>query len=226
MTSEGRTPIDAAREAESVTLLSTADRERAATALSAAFYDDPLMRWVVPDDSRRKERLRRGFAFWGNRIWWGHELSFTTQGVVGAAIWVPPDEWHLSVPAQLRLLPGMALALGRDLPRLLRALSTMEKVHPQARHYYLPVVGVEPSWQGKGLGTALLRPMLERCDRERMPAYLEATSERNRACYERNDFEVTGEITVADGPTLWAMWREAPTAGRRESAEQLESEQT
>jgi GNAT superfamily N-acetyltransferase len=167
------------------------------------------MRWIFRDGSRRLERLRGGFSFWGNRIWFGHGLTFTTGSVVGAAIWVPPDEWHLGFPAQLRLLPGMVRAVGpRDFPRLMRVLNTFDSVHPHESHYYLAVVGVEPSWQGKGLGTALMRPMLERCDREGMPAYLEATSERNRACYERNGFAVTREIPIPGGPTAWAMWRE------------------
>ena len=42
-------------------------------------------------------------------------------------------------------------------------------------------MGFEPEWQGRGLSTALLRPVLERCDDEKLPAYLEASSPRNRA---------------------------------------------
>ena len=52
-----------------------------------------------------------------------------------------------------------------------------------------------------------MAPVLEICDRQRVPAYLEATSERNRELYLRHAFEVTGEINVPDGPTLWCMWR-------------------
>jgi hypothetical protein len=49
--------------------------------------------------------------------------------------------------------------------------------------------------------------MLERCDREEMPAYLEASSPRSRACYERSGFEATDELVLPDGPPLWPMWR-------------------
>lgn len=60
---------------------------------------------------------------------------------------------------------------------------------------------------GRGVGSALMRPVLETCDRDGVPAYLEATSERNKRLYLRHGFEVTDEIRLPDGPTLWRMWR-------------------
>jgi GNAT superfamily N-acetyltransferase len=180
-------------------------------AMAHAFYDDPVFNFIMPDDSRRLGQLERGFGLWADRIWLEHEETFTTESAVGGCFWVPPGEWHLSIPRQLAMTPAMISALGlRDLPRLLRTLSMMEAKHPGEDHFYLPVIGVAPEWQGKGIGTALLRPMLERCDREGMPAYLEASSERNKACYERNGFKLRGEPlqVPGGGPPLWPMWRE------------------
>jgi GNAT superfamily N-acetyltransferase len=81
-----------------------------------------------------------------------------------------------------------------------------EPEHPP--HYYLPFLGVDPPWQGRGLGGALLAPVLQRCDRESVPAYLEASTARNRALYERHAFAVTEEFKLArDAPMQWRMWR-------------------
>ena len=201
-------PAQAHEQARSVRLARVDEHDAVASALADAFYDDPVMSWVSPDDSRRLDQLRRLFAFFGQRVWFRHELSFTTEGIVGAAVWMPPGAWHLGFLRELLLMPGMLRRAGlRDFPRLMRLLNLFESHHPHEPHHYLPVIGVTPGWQGKGLGTALLRPMLERCDEEGMPAYLEATSARNRTCYERNGFEATDELVLPDGPPAWTMWR-------------------
>ena len=180
-----------------------------ARALAQAFYDDPHFRWIVRDDAKRMHRLERGFATFVGRVWLPHDESYTHERLIGAALWMPPDTWHLSVFAQLRLLPAVVSDLRGDSLRLLRVLTFIEKKHPRERHWYLPAIGVATAWQGRGFGAALLRPVLERCDADGTPAYLEASTVRNRALYERNGFEVVEECSYADdGPPIWRMWRE------------------
>jgi GNAT superfamily N-acetyltransferase len=83
----------------------------------------------------------------------------------------------------------------------------MELRHVREPHYYVRDVGVHPDMQGNGLGSALLCPTLDRCDREGLPAYLEASSERNAALYERLGFQLTGELRVGGSPPLRLMLR-------------------
>jgi GNAT superfamily N-acetyltransferase len=185
------------------------DVPRLARDLARAFYEDPVFKWLVPDDSERMRRSERGFAFYLHKVYLPHNECYTTDAGVGGSLWVPPDEWHLGPLAQLRLLPGMIAALGPRLPQVMRAINTIESNHPRTSHYYLAFVGVEPDSQGKGIGTALLRPILDRCDREGIPAYLEATTTRNRACYLAQGFEVTEEFHYPKGgPPSWRMWRD------------------
>jgi ribosomal protein S18 acetylase RimI-like enzyme len=189
------------------------DLPRLVDALARAFYDDPMMSWVFSDDSRRRQRLLRGFDFYLRKIWLPHDECYATDQLSGGALWMPPDTWHLSISRQLRLLPGMVRVAGRELPRLMRVLNAMEAKHPHDRHYYLPVIGVAPEGQGKGFGSALLRPILDRCDKEGSPAYLEASSRRSRALYERHGFELVEEFHPVEGsPPLWRMWREPQPA--------------
>src|SRR5688500_5386289 len=102
--------------------------------------------------------------------------------------------------SQLMLLPALARICGRELGRQMRLTSAQESAHPHEPHYYLPLAGVTPDRQGRGIGSALLQPVLDRCDRDGVPAYLEATSERNRALYERHGFVATSVIELpADG---------------------------
>jgi ribosomal protein S18 acetylase RimI-like enzyme len=83
-------------------------------------------------------------------------------------------------------------------------------IHPGDRaHEYLWMIGVAPGRQGEGLGSALIGAVLDRCDSDGVPAYLEASSDRSRKLYERLGFELLGSpLTLPDGPQMFPMWRE------------------
>ena len=191
-----------------------ADLHPVARALARAFEDDPHFAWIMRDPHTRLERLERGFALFARRLWLPGDEGYTTEQLAGAALWMPPDAWHVGLLTQLRIGPATFRILRRDTPRLLKALNFIDRKHPRSpAHWYLPIIGVSPAWQGRGYGAALLRPVLERCDRERTPAYLEASTPRNRALYARHGFEVVEECTYADdAPLMWRMWREPAAA--------------
>jgi len=198
----------AAHEAGTVRKAAIKELSPLAAVLARGFYDDPAVSWIVPDDSVRMQIAERGFELWLRKLWFSQDECYTTDGIAGAAIWERPDEWQVSVMKQLRLLPAMVVIYRRFLPRLMRGITALESNHPEEPHYYLPFIAVEPEWRGRGLGAALMRPILDRCDRDGVGAYLEATAPRNRALYERHGFEVTEEFSLGKGsPPLWRMWR-------------------
>ena len=198
----------AAHEAETVRKARPDELGRLAAVLARAFYDDPPIRWVIMNDGRRRKLLERSFGLYLHKLWFRQDACYTTDSVVGAIVWERPGQWKVGVLDQLRLLPLMARINGRLLPRILRAIAALESNHPVEPHYYLPLVGVDPEWQGRRLGTALMRPIVERCDTEKVPAYLEATTPRNRALYARHGFEATEQFSLGRGsPPLWRMWR-------------------
>ncbi len=199
----------AAREAESVRKATSDELPRLAAALARAMHDDAVSKWMVPDEARRRRLLEPGFELLLRKVWFEKDESYTTDGIAGACVWERPGEWKMGVVDQLRLFPAMARVYLRALPRVMRGMAAFESNHPERLHYYLPMIGVDPEWQGRGIGSALMRPVLARCDSERMPAYLEASTPRNRALYERHGFVVTEEFRLGkDSPPVWRMWRE------------------
>jgi GNAT superfamily N-acetyltransferase len=200
------------------------DVARMVRTLARAFHDDPVFTWVMRGDPRRMTRLEGGFALFMHRVWMEQEETYTTASVAGVAVWEKPGQWKTDVGRQLALLPALLRRFGRHLPRVLRAIAALEGRHPRELHYYLPFVGVDPEWQGRGLGSAVLAPVLERCDREGMPAFLEASTPRNRALYERHGFAVSEEFKLGrTAPVQWRMRREpgarsSPPAAAAESA--------
>jgi len=81
--------------------------------------------------------------------------------------------------------------------------------HIEEPHWYLPMIGVDPSRQGQGLGSALLAHALARCDAEHMPAYLESSNPATVPLYQRHGFRVTAEIQAGASPVIYPMLRDA-----------------
>jgi GNAT superfamily N-acetyltransferase len=177
--------------------------------LAQAFAHDPVINWIVRQDAKRDDGVRRFFDLSLRRLTLPYGEVYTTLDRSGAALWTPPGRWKLGPAEQLRLVPqGVRVTGLRRLPAVMLGLDALERRHPRAEHYYLLELGVLPSFQGQGIGTALMQPVLAQCDRTGAPAYLETAVERNLPLYERNGFRITEEFQIPHGgPKAWLMWR-------------------
>lgn len=187
-----------------------ADHEPAAEALALAFADDPGWAHMLPTSGERAERLLTFFTAEIANVVPEHRELWVAEDGSGAALWGRPGRWRVPFGRTARPTAQMAKVFGRRLGLATWAQLRFERRHPRRPdHWYLHYVGVEPRHQGRGLGSGLLAPVLERCDRERTPAYLESSTERNRALYERHGFEVTGTFHLpVGGPPIRKMWRD------------------
>jgi ribosomal protein S18 acetylase RimI-like enzyme len=178
-----------------------------ATTLTRAFDDDPLMTWLFPDDAARRRKLPSFFsALLRASLPFGE--VYATDDARCAAIWNPPGTFPMDRRTDARLGLNTARLVGLRIVTRARGLLYVEGHHPKERHWYLQMRGTDPEHQGRGAGSAILAPVLERCDRQRERVYLESSKERNIPFYARHGFEVTEEIHVPRGPVLWAMWRD------------------
>ena len=190
----------------------SSDRAKLADALASAFSQDPLFTWMAGARPNKplEPKLRVLFdTFLKLDLEREQHLVFADESDRGVAIWKAPNKWKMPTGDMLRALPSMLRAFGTKAPRMIGAISAIEKVHPKEEHYYLEALGTRQDMQSKGVGSAVIRHMLDRCDAEGMPAYLESSNVRNVPFYARHGFETTGEIPVGKGaPTVTAMWRE------------------
>ncbi|MCX5061331.1 GNAT family N-acetyltransferase [Streptomyces sp. NBC_00452] len=183
------------------------DRELVVRLLDQAFQDDPVSGWVFPGAEYRRSTHHRLMAAFTGIVLDDGRIDVTEDGSA-CALWLSvPAEAHDADddgPAQLRA----AVDLGNERVELIGRLTA--RIHPVGRaHEYLWMIGVAPERQGEGLGSALVQHVLDRCDREDLPAYLEASSARSRVLYERFGFELAGRpLELPDGPLMWPMWRE------------------
>lgn len=188
-----------------------AEAPRIVEVMARAFAEDPSIDWTIRDDDRRARGIELFFDVVLRRMTLPYGDVWTTRGEIhGAALWTPPGKWKLGLVEQALMAPQMVSAFGwRRLGRVLDSMSLVQKHHPPEPHYYLQSIGVEPEHQGRGIGKALLQPVLERCDTEHWPAFLETAQERNLPLYRSRGFvEVSRAALAGGGPMMYFMWRE------------------
>ena len=183
--------------------VTAADQDLAVGAVVLAFSADPAARWLYPDSHQYLTnfpsfvRAFAGAAF-------EHGSAHHVPDYSGAALWLPPGI-HPDEKALTKLLENTVSK--RYQADVFAVLEQMDSYHPAERHWYLPMIGVDPAQQGKGYGSALLRYALERCDGDNKLAYLESSSPKNIPLYERHGFELLGTIQVGSSPPLFPMLR-------------------
>jgi ribosomal protein S18 acetylase RimI-like enzyme len=189
-----------------------ADLNSAVAALTRAFLDDPVMKWIFPDERMRERRLPPFFATALRSTGLhseGTEVVVAAGQVQGCAIWMAPGTWRPPLRRQLAALPSVIFRLRSRLPVASVTYGALQRVHPERPHWYLSGIGTDPPAQGTGVGSELMRSRLVRCDAAGEAAYLESSNEANVPFYQRHGFRVTGELTVpGGGPRFWLMWRE------------------
>jgi GNAT superfamily N-acetyltransferase len=190
-------------------LATLADLPSVVAVAAAAFQDDPVMSWVFQDPSTRQARLQGLFSMpAGDMLRGNGEVHLCEDASV--ALWRNPSFEHGGVresdddstPA------GITDFTDGELERLMVLGATLSANHPHEAHWFLNILGTVPARQGQGLGAQVLAPVLERCDADGVRAYLDSTNPRNRPFYRRLGFVDSGEIPLAGGPSLMAMWRE------------------
>jgi GNAT superfamily N-acetyltransferase len=179
--------------------------------LARAFCDDPVMIWLLPNE---KARAAQTYRFFATMIRHHHlarrgvEVACGEGGIGGAALWDPPNRWQETGWAHLAMIPTFIRVFGPCSTRWRAMQELMKRAHPEEPHWYLAVIGSDPTVRGQGFGQALMRSRLDRCDAQYCPAYLESSKPENVPYYERFGFTLTREIELPDGgPPLWAMWR-------------------
>lgn len=180
------------------------DAERLIATLTLAFAADPPNRWLFPDGAQYLRHFPTfAYAFGGAAF--GLGSAWRSVDFTGCALWLPPGHGPDERALTQLIEDGVSKQRHGEVEAVFAA---MGEIHPSAAHWYLPLIGVDAVAQGRGLGAALLSQVLGHCDRERLPAYLEATSPRNVPLYLGHGFRPMAPLRVGSCPAITPMWRD------------------
>jgi GNAT superfamily N-acetyltransferase len=178
-----------------------------------AFWNDPMFNFFTPDLLVQHKNLVGFFAAGihdcaeHGEVW----VATSETTLAGVAAWLPPGVFPATGGTRalrqgLRVAPTIVRSPRRR--TAYRMMNEMTARHPHDEHWYLMILGTDPLYQGRGVGTALIEPVLERADETGVAAFLETQKESNLAYYQRFGFEVSDTFSVDDSPPLWQMRRE------------------
>ena len=171
--------------------------------LTLAFGADPAARWSWADPTIYLASFPRFVrAFGGSAFERG--TAHVIDGDKGVALWLPPGAESDETAMGSLMRETVPEQIGKE---ALSVMQQMEKYHPREPHWYLPLIGIDPMHQGRGLGGVLMRHALAECDRDGSLAYLESSNPRNVPIYQHLGFEVLGTIQAGTSPQLFPMLR-------------------
>ena len=186
------------------------DIDTVADIVTDSFLHLEVIRFLVPDDARRRTVSRDWYRLYIAHAIHGAGQVVMIEDATAAAVWFDrtgeadePEDY----PEHLADLAG------DDLPRFQHLDLQMEANHPTDPHWHLLFLAVRPGHWSQGLGSRLMDYTHGRLDAEGIPAYLEATGEQNRRLYQRHGYtDMTPPILpVTDDIVLHRMWRAPAT---------------
>lgn len=200
-------------ELSSLYRLKRKDAKKAAAVFSRAFQNDLLAQVMFPDEDFRRKILPTYFTY---RITYGilyGEVYAPSPTIEGLAVWYLSDQYEMTNWRNMRA-GGMKLMFNTDKETLKRMniighfTTELRNKYTSEKYWYLAPIGVDPSFQGKGFASKLMRAMLARIDSENLSALLETQDERNVKIYNKFGFEIVQEVTLpnTDVPH-WLMSR-------------------
>ncbi|WP_377267105.1 GNAT family N-acetyltransferase [Peterkaempfera sp. SMS 1(5)a] len=176
----------------------------AAAVLTDALIDDPVTRWVFPDDRDRPLALPEFFREVVSETLSRGEVHLTEEDDAVVLLTPPTTDLH----RRTGHAPGAAGPGAHPAGRPAQIERLLHAHHPRERHYYVQFQAVLPGRQGQGLCSALLHRILARADAEGVGAYIECSTPRSLALLLRHGFRELPPIQLPDGPALHPAWRD------------------
>jgi ribosomal protein S18 acetylase RimI-like enzyme len=175
------------------------------TVLADAFVNNPLH--LAAFGRGRMDQNRLFFRLGLRQMFLGHAFVALANGAVGGYVHFNTSPDCLPAPEEVPQVAATLLrSLGEAIPQVVRWYSRWCRLDPDEPHVHLGPIGVAPSLQRQGAGTALMQRYVEHLRQENAAGYLETDRWENVAFYQKFGFTVRREEELLGTP-IWYMWR-------------------
>ncbi|MFW9989451.1 MAG: GNAT family N-acetyltransferase [Candidatus Odinarchaeota archaeon] len=177
--------------------------KKASEVLSRAFYDNPWSKYIIPEDSERRKKLKYVYEYLIRYDVLYGEVYSPSSDLKGIAGWIPFEYIYKTYETQIRsggkkIVEKLGIDFYKRSKKLEEFRELLHKRHAPFKHWYLDTIGVDPKFQGKGHAGTLLKAMFARVEKENLPIYLETSTDKNISIYEHHGFEILEDTTIPD----------------------------
>jgi len=161
-----------------------------------AFEQNLSVNYIIKQDQKRLTRIRKLMEY-AYTICERYGKVVTTEDGSCCALILFPDQKKFSfssVLLDLRLIFGVTGI--RNLLKVTKRESRINEQHPNKSIYYLWFIAVNPGHQGKGLGSELLKALINDAKEMHRPFYLETSTLKNIPWYQKFGFQIYHELDI------------------------------
>jgi ribosomal protein S18 acetylase RimI-like enzyme len=181
------------------------DRELITDILTRSFIDNKSINYIIKQDEKREQRIR-GLMEYSFDICNLFGDVFISDDRNGCALIVMPDRNKVTIKSILFNIKMVLSVIGlSNIKKVISRESAISKIHPGKSIYYLWFIGVQPSEQGRGIGSQLLNEIIQKGTSEKKTICLETSTIKNIPWYEKHGFKIYRELDF--GYKLYCMKR-------------------
>lgn len=182
------------------------DRSLVVDILSRSFDDNKSVNYIIQQDHKRKERIRRLMAYSFDMCYY-YGRVFLSDDNNACALILQPDLKKTTLKTIWWDIQLILFCIGlSNIKKAMQRETRINKLHPTEPFFYLWFIGVEPKQQNLGIGSKLLREIFKQSNIANRPIYLETSTLKNIPWYQKFGFTIYHEMDF--GYTLFFLKRE------------------
>lgn len=173
------------------------DKNLVVNILTKSFDKNQSVNFIVQQDEKRFERIK-SLMDYSFEVCYAFGEVFLSDDKKACALVLYPDKKRTTFKSVLLDVQLMFKCIGiTNISKALDRESKIKKIQPKERMYYLWFIGVDPDCQGSGIGTELMRDIIEESQRKQRPIYLETSTLKNLPWYKKFGFEIYSELELS-----------------------------
>ncbi len=183
------------------------DKEKIIQILHATFITETFpnsINFVLKKDGNRSDTMHQLMEY-QVKMALRFGAIFFSDNEQSCILFLDPERKRMTLKRLLWSVQLVRRCIGyRNIFKVLKRETIIAKHHPKVPYLHLWLMGTAPKYKGKGIGTILLKEVLDYYGNSK-PIYLETTTALNRNFYKKAGFRIFRETHMLEYPLYFLI---------------------